>query len=102
MCYVKEKRADYKAKHPNLGFGDLSKKIAEAWKKLSSEEKVPFEELHAKDKARYEEDMKGYTKPESDSESESEEEKKKKTGQEEGEEGPGWTEEKYELVFVLY
>jgi len=34
MCYVKEKRADYKAKHPNLGFGDLSKKIAEAWKKI--------------------------------------------------------------------
>jgi len=75
---MKEKRKDYADKYPKLSFGDLSKRIAEVWKKLSPEEKAPYEEMHAKDKLRYDEEMKNYTKPESDSESESEEEEKKK------------------------
>jgi len=78
MCYVRAKRGDYAAKYPEMTFGELSKKIAEAWKELSKNDKTPYEDEHTREKARYEEQMKNYVPPESDSESEDSEEKTKK------------------------
>jgi len=83
MFYVKAKRGDYAAKYPGMKFGDLSKKIASAWKALEPDEKKPFEDENLKDKKRYEEEMKNYTKPESgsdesDADSEDDDKKKKK------------------------
>jgi len=81
MFYVKAKRADYAAKHPGMKFGDLSKKIASAWKALDAEGKKPYEDENLKDKKRYEEAMKSYKKPESgssESEADSDSDKKKK------------------------
>jgi len=84
MCYVKTKRADFSAKNPSLKFGDLSKKIATAWKELEPEDKKVYEDMNLKDKKRYELEMESYQKPESGSEESDadsdEDDKKKKKG----------------------
>jgi len=84
MYYSKDKRAEYKAKHEGIGFGDLSSKIAAAWKTVTDEEKKKFIKLHEADKERYKKEMENYAanKPDSSSEeesdSESSDDKKKK------------------------
>jgi len=85
MYYSKEKRAEYKAKQEGIGFGDLSSKIAAAWKTVTDEEKKKFIKLHEEDKERYKKEMESYAakeKPDSSSEeesdSESSDDKKKK------------------------
>jgi len=69
MFFVKHNRADYHAKFPQLLFGDLSRKMASAWKALSEEEKKTYTDMHTQDKIRFEKEMKNYKKPESSSSS---------------------------------
>ena len=46
--------------NPDLKFGDITKKVSEQWKALNKEEKVPYEEMAAQDKKRYEKEKKAY------------------------------------------
>jgi hypothetical protein len=39
MIYTNEKRKEEKAKHPELGFGDLTKHLSGMWNNLSAAEK---------------------------------------------------------------
>ena len=53
-------RAKIKGEHPDLTLGELSKKIAEEWAKLSEGEKEKYVAMNTKDKERYEKAMKAY------------------------------------------
>lgn len=55
--------------NPGIKFGDIGKKLGEAWKQLPEEEKEPFLQKAAEDKKRYEKEMtesKGGTTAEED------------------------------------
>ena len=58
MFFVAEKRKS--PEFQGLGVTDVAKKAGEIWKTISEEDKKPFEELAAKDKARYEEELKAF------------------------------------------
>jgi hypothetical protein len=77
--YTASIRAETKAKNPEISFGEMSKVLADKWNSLSSTEKLKFEELSQKDKARYTEEMSKYEPPEDASEEEVTAKKKKKT-----------------------
>jgi len=51
--YLKDKRPEFQAKFADLKFGDLSKKIAIAWRALSDTDKKPYADKSAEDKKRY-------------------------------------------------
>ncbi|KAF5735523.1 High mobility group isoform 1 [Tripterygium wilfordii] len=48
---------------PGLGFTDISKIIAEKWKRMSAEEKEPYEGKARVDKKRYRDEISGYKNP---------------------------------------
>ena len=62
MFYAVAKRDELKEAHPDLSYGDLSKKIGEAWKAASDEDKAPYEEKAAADKERYLKETEAYEK----------------------------------------
>lgn len=62
MFFSNAKRAEVKENNPGIAFGEVGKKLGEMWKGLSADEKVPFEKLAAKDKARYEKEKEAYDK----------------------------------------
>jgi len=76
--FLKLKRAEFQAKHPDLKFGDLSKKISQAWRALEKEEKQEFVDKYLEDKKRYEKEMSTYKKPSTETDDSSEEESPKK------------------------
>jgi len=76
--FLKVKRAEFQAKHPDLKFGDLSKKIAEAWRALEKDSKQEFVDKYQEDKKRYDKEMLTYKKPSTESDDSSEEESAKK------------------------
>jgi len=76
--YLKVKRAEFQAKHPDLKFGDLSRKIAAAWRALEKDAKQEFTDKYLADKIRYEKEMSTYKKPSTESDDSSEEESSKK------------------------
>ena len=53
-------RDNIKKESPNIKIGDLMKKIGVLWKDLSKEKRGKFEDMHAKDKERYEDEMEAY------------------------------------------
>ena len=59
------KRGETKAADTTLSFGALTKKLTEMWKSLDEEGKKIYEDMAAKDKARYQAEMeaKGLAKP---------------------------------------
>mmetsp|Transcript_17041 Transcript_17041/g.40155 ORF Transcript_17041/g.40155 Transcript_17041/m.40155 type:complete len:809 (+) Transcript_17041:83-2509(+) len=63
MYFTDEKRSEIKEAHPDASFGEIGKLLGAAWKKLNTDEKAEFEVLAAKDKTRYEKEMKHYTPP---------------------------------------
>ncbi len=65
FLFMNAKRAEVKLADPTLSFGAMTKKLTEMWKSLSDEERKTYEDLAAKDKARYQEEMeaKGLAKP---------------------------------------
>ena len=42
--YSSSVHKEVSSSHPGLGFGEVSKKIGESWKKMTAEEKKPFVE----------------------------------------------------------
>lgn len=65
FLFMNTKRPEIKAAEPGLGFGDMTKKLTEMWKALTDEDKKTYEDMAAKDKARYQAEMeaKGLAKP---------------------------------------
>ena len=49
--------------HPEYTFGELAKAVSVRWKEMTVDDKAPFEEKAAADKARYTEAMKTYVRP---------------------------------------
>jgi structure-specific recognition protein 1 len=60
MFFTGENREKIKAENPDLTFGELAKKIGEAWKEMSAEDKVPYEEMAAADKERFKTETAAY------------------------------------------
>jgi len=78
MLFLKANRADYSAKYPKKGFGDLSRKIAEDWKKITPEKKKIYEDEHEREKEKYKKLMENYKPPTPETSDSDSEEKKKK------------------------
>lgn len=60
MWFCKDKRAEVKEKHPSWGVAEIGKEMGAQWKAISDKDKKKYEEQAAKDKERYEKDMKSY------------------------------------------
>ena len=60
MCFSMVRRPQIKEETPELSFTEIGKKLGEDWRALSDEQKVPYLERHAEDKARYEEEKANY------------------------------------------
>ncbi|KAJ3069246.1 Transcription factor SOX-1 [Quaeritorhiza haematococci] len=60
LYFLTEVRPKYTAQYPGSPVGPISRMIAEAWRAMSSEEKVKYENKAHKDKARYASEMKEY------------------------------------------
>lgn len=57
--------------HATLSFFLQGKLLGEEWKKLSDEDKAPYEEQAEEDKERYQKEMEDYTPPSDDDDSDS-------------------------------
>jgi len=55
MYFTKEKRPEVKKESPKRSFAEIGRILGERWKKLTTEEKAPYEKLRAEDKQRYDE-----------------------------------------------
>lgn len=64
MFFAKDKREEIIKKNPTLksDISRVGKMIGEAWAKLSTAEKAPFDKKAAADKARYEKEISAYRK----------------------------------------
>lgn len=64
-AFVQVCRDEHKRKHPEdqIVFAEFSKKCAERWRSMKDKEKKRFEDIAAKDKARYQREMAGYIPP---------------------------------------
>ncbi|XP_050535918.1 FACT complex subunit Ssrp1 [Daktulosphaira vitifoliae] len=60
MLWFNEARDDIKANNPGISFADVGKKGGEMWKKMSSSEKLKYEEKAAKAKEEYNKAMKEF------------------------------------------
>lgn len=49
-----------KQENPGIAFTEVAKVMGEKWRSVTADEKKGFEEMAAKDKARYEEEMAAY------------------------------------------
>ena len=49
-----------KQENPGIAFTEVAKVMGEKWRNVTGDEKKEFEEMAAKDKARYEEEMAAY------------------------------------------
>ena len=57
MFFSNEKRPKLKLENPGASIGDIAKKLGEQWKKMTPEQKIPFDEMAKKDKERYLEEL---------------------------------------------
>lgn len=53
MFYTNAQRSAVRAAHPQLSVTDVTRFIGEAWRKMTPEEKAPYEELARQDRSRY-------------------------------------------------
>ena len=60
MFFVMKYRPTLVAKHPNATFMEIGKLLGEHWNNLSKEDRAPYEKMHADDRIRYDEEMKGF------------------------------------------
>jgi len=60
FLYSTAHRAEVKAQNPGISFGEVAKIISQQFKSLPQSEKSKWEKKAAKDKARYQEEMKAY------------------------------------------
>jgi len=59
--YIVKKRRPHRRSHGKMSLTELSKHIADSWKRLSHQEKEQYQELAKKDSARYKKDLQTYT-----------------------------------------
>lgn len=52
--FTKNQRVEIAKKHPKASFGELSKLVSQAWKKLSDKEMKTYKNMEIEDKTRYE------------------------------------------------
>eukprot|EP00578_Thalassiosira_sp_NH16_P002941 CAMPEP_0181137534 /NCGR_PEP_ID=MMETSP1071-20121207/33756_1 /TAXON_ID=35127 /ORGANISM="Thalassiosira sp., Strain NH16" /LENGTH=835 /DNA_ID=CAMNT_0023224293 /DNA_START=149 /DNA_END=2656 /DNA_ORIENTATION=+ len=69
MFFSGAKRNEIKEANPDASFGEMGKLVGAAWKELTDEGKVKWNEKAEKDKARYKNEMKDYTPPSDDDDS---------------------------------
>merc|ERR1712196_473850 len=62
MFFSIEQRPAVQKKNPSLGIADISKELGKQWRGMSASQKAPYEEKAAKDKMRYEKEMKSFKK----------------------------------------
>jgi hypothetical protein len=60
FIWMGENRESFKNENPDATIGELGKIMGAKWKTLSEEEKAPYNEKAAENKAKYVEDMKAY------------------------------------------
>jgi len=60
MIFCKERRATLKVEHPELAFGKLGQMLGDIWRKLSADEKRPYEQRAQGDRDRYKKEMGNY------------------------------------------
>ncbi|KAL5180834.1 FACT complex subunit SSRP1 [Glycine soja] len=63
MFFSKLERENLKKTNPGISFTDVSRVLGEKWKKLSVEEKEPYEAKAREDKKRYKDEISGYKNP---------------------------------------
>ncbi|EEF45015.1 FACT complex subunit SSRP1 [Ricinus communis] len=63
MFFSQMERENVKKSNPGIAFGDVGKILGDKWKKLSAEEKEPYEAKARADKKRYKEEVSGYKNP---------------------------------------
>lgn len=63
MFYTREVREEVASANPTLKVNEVAKIIGEQWRKLSEEAKQPYVDLAAKDKIRYDKELKAYQNP---------------------------------------
>ena len=62
-CLIAQLTKSYlqvKQENPGIEFKDMGKALGEMWKNVTADEKKEFEEMAAKDKIRYEQEMAAY------------------------------------------
>lgn len=60
MFYFTDVRDELAKKHPKEGITEIAKRIGAAWTALSKEDREPYENQAAKDKARYKKETQAY------------------------------------------
>jgi hypothetical protein len=60
FAFSNDVRKKIHEENPELGFGELGKKIGELFRQLSAQEKEKYEEMALEDKKRYKREMKAY------------------------------------------
>ena len=58
FLFMNANRDELKKAEPDLKFGEMTKKLTEKWKALTDKEKQKYEDMAAKDRERYEKEMK--------------------------------------------
>jgi hypothetical protein len=61
MVFSNEHRNKIKAENPESSFGEIGRKVGEAWKALSDKQKQTYVKKAEQDKKRYESEMQTYT-----------------------------------------
>ncbi|GLT36135.1 hypothetical protein SLA2020_105370 [Shorea laevis] len=63
MFFSQMERENVKKTNPGISFTDVGKALGERWKKMSAEEKEPYEAKARADKKRYKDEISGYKNP---------------------------------------
>lgn len=63
MFFSKLERENLKKTNPGISFTDVGRVLGEKWKKMSAEEKEPYEEKAREDKKRYKDEISDYKNP---------------------------------------
>lgn len=61
MLFSNDQRNKIKTENPDLSFGEIGRKVGEAWKALSDKQKQVYVKKSEDDKKRYESEMQTYT-----------------------------------------
>lgn len=61
MLFSNDQRNKIKAENPDLSFGEIGRKVGEAWKALTDKQKQVYVKKSDEDKKRYESEMETYT-----------------------------------------
>jgi hypothetical protein len=61
MFFSNENRNKIKEANPEMSFGEIGRKVGEAWKALSDKQRQVYVKKSVEDKKRYESDMQTYT-----------------------------------------